>query len=64
MPEGHFLIKIPAWLEKLLTIWELHVVAEVTLFLKGFNLRTKSLWAEKNLRANAAPQIDCFVNNT
>ena len=45
-------------------IRELHVVAEITLFLKGFDLRTKSLRARKNLCANTASQICCFVNNT
>uniref|UniRef100_A0A2N9FUW1 Uncharacterized protein n=1 Tax=Fagus sylvatica TaxID=28930 RepID=A0A2N9FUW1_FAGSY len=40
------------------------VVAEVTLFLKGFSLRINSLQVGKNLRANAASQTGCFVNNT
>jgi hypothetical protein len=64
MPGGHFLIEISARPEELLTIRELHGVAEITLFLKGFNSRTKSLQAGKNLRANTASQIGCFVNNT
>uniref|UniRef100_A0A2N9ID52 Uncharacterized protein n=1 Tax=Fagus sylvatica TaxID=28930 RepID=A0A2N9ID52_FAGSY len=64
MPRGHFLIEIPAWPGELLTIRELHVVVEVTLLLKGFNLRTKLSSVGKNPRANAASQIGCFVNNT
>ena len=36
----------------------------VARFLKGFNLQTKSLQVEKNLRANTASQIGCVVNNT
>jgi hypothetical protein len=43
---------------------ELHVLAEVTFFLKGFNLQTKLLQVGKNLRANVASHIGCFVNNT
>jgi hypothetical protein len=61
---GHFLIEIPAWPEELLTIRELQVVAEVTLFLKGFSLWTKFPQVGRNLRANTAFQIGCFVNNT
>ena len=38
-------------------IQELHVVAKVTLFFKGFSLRINSLRVGKNLRANAASQI-------
>uniref|UniRef100_A0A2N9EYS3 Uncharacterized protein n=1 Tax=Fagus sylvatica TaxID=28930 RepID=A0A2N9EYS3_FAGSY len=64
MPGGYFLIEIPASLEELLTIRELHVVAEVTLLLKGFSLRTKSPRVGKNLRTNVTSQIGCFVNNT
>ena len=64
VPRGHFLIEIPARPEKLLTIRELRVVAEVNLLLKGLSSRTKSLWVGENLRANAASQISCFVNNT
>ena len=45
-------------------IWELHVVVEVTLLLKGFSPLTKLLPVGKNPRANAASQIGCFVNNT
>jgi hypothetical protein len=45
-------------------IRELRVVTEVTSLLKGFNLRTKSLRGGKNLRANTASQIGCFVNIT
>jgi hypothetical protein len=51
---GHFPIEIPAWPGKLLTIWELHAIAEVTLFLKVSSLRTKSLRVGKNLCANVA----------
>ena len=61
---GHFLIEISAWPEELLTIRELHVVAEVTLLLKGFSLRTKLPPVGKNPRTNVVSQIDCFVNNT
>jgi hypothetical protein len=64
MPGGYFLIEIPAWPEELLTIRELHVVAEVTLLLKCFNTQTKLLRVGKNPRANVAPQMSCFVNNT
>ena len=64
MPRGHFLIEIPAWPEELLTIWELHVIAEVTLLLKGFNLQTKLSQVGRNLPTNIASQIGCFVNNT
>ena len=39
--EGHFSIEIPAWPGKLLTIRELHIVTEVTIFLKVSNLQTK-----------------------
>ncbi len=45
-------------------IRKLHVVAEVTLLLKGLSLRTKLLRVKENLRANVASQIGCFVNNT
>ena len=41
MQRGHFLIEIPAWPEEFLTIWELRVVAEATLLLKGLSSRTK-----------------------
>ena len=61
---GHFSIEILARPEELLTIQELHVVAEVTFLLKGFNLRTKLLLVDKNPRVNVASQIGCFVNNT
>ena len=64
MSGGHFPIEIPARPEEFLTIQELHVVAEVTLLLKGFSLRTKSLQVGKDLRANIASQIGYFVNNT
>ena len=37
-PEDDFPIEIPARPEKILVIRELHVVAEVTHFLKGFSL--------------------------
>ena len=47
MSGGHFPIEILAWPQKLLTIQELHVVAEITVFLKGFNLQTKSLRVER-----------------
>uniref|UniRef100_A0A2N9HUF2 Aminotransferase-like plant mobile domain-containing protein n=1 Tax=Fagus sylvatica TaxID=28930 RepID=A0A2N9HUF2_FAGSY len=50
-------VRTEASLEELLTIRELHVVAEVTLFLKGFSLRAKSLQVGKNLCANTASQI-------
>uniref|UniRef100_A0A2N9FDY7 Uncharacterized protein n=1 Tax=Fagus sylvatica TaxID=28930 RepID=A0A2N9FDY7_FAGSY len=49
--------EIPAWPEELLTIRELQVVAEVTLFLKGFSLWTKFPQVGRNLRANTAFQI-------
>jgi hypothetical protein len=45
-----------------LKIRELHVVAEVTLLLKGFSLRTKSLRVGKNLLANTVSQIGCFLS--
>ena len=61
---GHFLIEIPARPEELLTIRELSVVAEVNLLLKGLSSQTTSLRVGENLRANAASQISCFVNNT
>ena len=64
MPGGHLPIEIPARSGKLLTIQELHVVAEVTIFLKVSNLRTKLLRVEKNLCANIASQMGYFVNNT
>jgi hypothetical protein len=64
IPGGHFLVEIPAWPEELLTIRELHAVAEVTPLLKGSSLRTKSPRVGKNLRANVAYQIGCFANNT
>jgi hypothetical protein len=64
MPRGHFLIKIPARPEELLTIRELRAVAEATLLLKGLSSRTKLLRVGENLRANATSQIGCFVNNT
>ena len=64
MQRGHFLIEILARSEELLTIRELRVVAEVNLLLKGLSSRTKSLRVRENLRANAASQIGCFVNNT
>jgi hypothetical protein len=64
MPRGHFLIEIPARPEELLTIRKLHVVAEVTLLLKGLSLWTKLLRVKENLCANVASQIGCFVNNT
>uniref|UniRef100_A0A2N9H555 Uncharacterized protein n=1 Tax=Fagus sylvatica TaxID=28930 RepID=A0A2N9H555_FAGSY len=44
-----------ASLGKLLTIRELRIVAEVTLFLKVSHLQTKLLWVGKNLCANVAP---------
>jgi hypothetical protein len=53
--EGHFPIEIPARPEKPLTIRELHAVAEITLFLKAFSLRTKLLRVRKNLCANVGP---------
>uniref|UniRef100_A0A2N9HJ11 UDP-glycosyltransferases domain-containing protein n=1 Tax=Fagus sylvatica TaxID=28930 RepID=A0A2N9HJ11_FAGSY len=49
---------------KLLTIRELHIVAEATFLLKGFSSRTKLLRVGKSLCANDASQIGCFVNNT
>ena len=63
MLRGHFLIEIPVRLGKLLTIRELHVVAEVTFFTKVSGLWTKLLRVGRNLCANTAPQIGCFVNN-
>jgi hypothetical protein len=62
--KGHLLIEIPARPEELLTIRKLHVVAEVTLLLKGLGSRTKLQRVRENLRANVASQIGCFVNNT
>ena len=47
-----------------MTIRELRIVAEVTLLLKGFSLRTKSLQARENPCANIAFQIGCFIDNT
>jgi hypothetical protein len=52
---GHFSIGISTRLGKLLTIRKLHVVAEVTLFLKVFSLRTKFLRVGKNLCVNVGP---------
>ena len=60
---GHFLIEILARSEELLTIRELRVVAEVNLLLKGLSSRTKLLRVGKNLCANVASQMGCFVNN-
>ena len=62
MSRGHFLIEIPACPEELLTIRGLHVVAEVTLLLKGFNSQTKSLRAGKNLRASMTTLVGKFRN--
>jgi hypothetical protein len=45
-------------------IQKLHVVAEVTLLLKGFSLRTKLVPVGKNPRVNTAFQVGCFVDNT
>ena len=47
-----------------MTIQKLHVVAEVTLLLKGFSLRTKLLRVGKNLCTNVASQMGYFVDNT
>ena len=41
-------------------IREFQVVGEVTLFLKGFNLWTRSLQVGKNLCTNTVSQIGCF----
>ncbi len=43
-----------------MAIQELHVVVEVTLFLKVLNLWTKLLRVEKNLCADIAPKIGLF----
>ena len=63
-PMGHLLIEIPACPEELLMIRKLHVAAGVTLLHKGLGSRTKLQRVGKDLRANVASQIGCFVNNT
>ena len=51
MPEGHFLIEIPAKQGKILAIRELNVLAALVLFLKVQDLRINSQWVGKNLYA-------------
>ena len=58
--ESHFPIEIPAKLGKHLAIWELHVVAKITLFLKVSNLHTNSSWVRKTLCTNIAPKMGYF----
>jgi hypothetical protein len=60
MSGGHFPIEISARPGKLLTIRELRVVAEVTLFLKVSNLQTKLLRVGKNLCENIVPPNGLF----
>ena len=45
-------------------IRELRIVTEANLLLKGLSSRTKLLRVGEILRANAASQIGCSVNNT
>ena len=53
-----FLVKIPAKLEMLLANWDTLVVDELTLFLKGLELRINLQWVWKILHAKAASQVE------